>query len=305
WYDGFIFGNQKEIYNPWSIINFLSTKILDTYWADSSSNSLVSDLLAHSDINVKEETEDLLSGKSLVTYLDEQIDFSRIYTDKGAIWSLLMSAGYVKPLEVNRLAKKYKLEITNYEAKFIIEKKIFNWFKELRISERNNFIQALLEDEIGVMNELMSEIAESTFSFFDTKISQKKGRREAENFYHGFVLGLIINLKERYSIISNRESGFGRYDICMYPKNLSDHGIVIEFKSIKLSEEENLEATCASALKQIKEKDYIKDLLVHNVAKSNIYVYGFAFQGKKVLILGGAYDSIDWDSIMKLNDGQS
>ena len=301
WYDGFIFGEQREIYNPWSIIKFLSTKELDTYWADTSSNALVSDLLAHSDAGVKKQAEILLNGKSIVTKLDEQIVFSQLYNDDGAIWSLLMSSGYVKPLEVDRMTKQYKLKLTNLEAMIILENKISEWFRSLSTNDDNNFIQALLEDDLDVMNNLMTEIAEGSFSYFDIKETMKSDRRDTESFYHGFVLGLLINLKNRYNIVSNRESGFGRYDICMYPKDPVDHGIVIEFKSIKSKNEKNLSDTCANALKQIKEKDYINDLIVHNVAKRNIYVYGFAFQGKKVLICGGAEEKLDWYSILGNN----
>ncbi|MBQ7739392.1 MAG: AAA family ATPase [Desulfovibrionaceae bacterium] len=297
WYDGFNFGSQKEIYNPWSIVNFLSSKKLDTYWANSSSNDLISDLLSHSDQIVKKQTELLLRDKHIVTKLDEQIDFNRLYIDDGAIWSLLLAAGYVKPVQVDLLDKKYEIELTNLEAKHILENKISNWFTELRITKNDNFLKMLLTDNLNLMNVLMSEIVESNFSYFDTRGTIKNDRTEAESFYHGFVLGLFIKLKDRYTIISNHESGFGRYDICMYPKNNSDHGIVIEFKSIMPSQEKSLEKTCVNALKQIKEKDYIKDLLLHDVPRSNIYVYGFAFQGKKVLICGGAEEKIDWASI--------
>ena len=293
WYDGFIFGDKHEIYNPWSIICFLSNKRLDTYWADSSSNSLVGELLAHSDITIKKQTECLLAGKSIVTKLNEQISFTELYIDEGAIWSLLMSAGYVKPLDVNFLKKQYKLTLTNLESRVIIEGKILNWFKELRSD--NNFIEALLEDNLDDMNELMAEIAESNFSYFDMKNTVNNVRKDAESFYHGFVLGLLVTLKDRYFISSNRESGFGRYDICMYPKYKTDHGIIIEFKSIKQNKEKNLEETCANAIKQIIEKDYTNDLINHNIPKRNIYIYGFAFQGKKTLICGGRVEDLILD----------
>ena len=300
WYDGFTFGNQHEIYNPWSIINFLATKELDTYWADTSSNRLVSDILAHSDAGVKKQAETLLNGKSILVKLDEQIEFNNLYTKKGAIWSLLMAAGYLKPLSVNRLEKEYELDITNFETNLILQNKIYEWFDGLNSDDDDNFIKALLDNNLDLMNELMSEITEGTFSYFDTNRKIKNERTEAESFYHGFVLGLLINLKKRYGIISNHESGFGRYDICMYPKKDTDPGIVIEFKSISQSKEHNLKETCNNALKQIKERDYIKDLILHGVAKNNIYVYGFAFQGKKVLICGGAEEMLDCNSILNL-----
>ena len=298
WYNGFAFGTHKEIYNPWSIINFLSTKKLDTYWVDTTTDALTSNLLAHSNATVKEEAEILLQGKSINVKLDEQIVFDQLYTKQGAIWSLFMASGYVKALEVKRLQKEYKIEITNLEAKTILENKISEWFEELNPNINSTFLQALLEDNIDEMNEIMSEITESNFSYFDTQSAAKNDRKTAENFYHGFVLGLLIGLKDRYNIVSNRESGFGRYDICMYPKSINEHGIIIEFKSIRLNKEKNLKEACINALKQIKEKNYIKDLVIHNIDKKNIYIYSFAFQGKKVLICGGAYEKIDIEYLL-------
>ena len=209
-----------------------------------------------------------------------------------------MASGYVRPVKIDTVSKKYELELTNLEAKIILENKISNWFSELRSGGSYNFLNALLNDNLEDMNTIMTEIAESNFSHFDTKNSIKNDRKEAESFYHGFVLGLLINLKDHYTITSNRESGFGRYDICMYPKNSTDHGIVIEFKSIDKNHENDLEKTCINALKQIKEKKYISDLIEHKVTKNNIYVYGFAFQGKNVLIRGGADEKLDWENIL-------
>ena len=296
WYDGFIFGDQHNIYNPWSIIGYLSNKLFDTYWADTSTNSLVSDLLAHSDASIKKDIEILLGGKSILTKLDEQIIFTQLYNKKGALWSLLLAAGYLKPVAVNRKTKEYLLEITNLETKLILENKISEWFNEL--NSNDGFLKALLNDDLEMMNELMTEIAESNFSYFDTQSKIKNDRKEAESFYHGFVLGLLINFKGRYNIISNRESGFGRYDICMYPLRHNDHGIIIEFKSIMLNQEKDLNEACRNALRQINEKDYIKDLLNQNISRKNIYIYGFAFQGKKVKIYGGAEEKLDWSAIL-------
>ena len=297
-YGGFIFGDQKEIYNPWDIINFLSNKKLDTYWANTSSNSLVSDLLISSDQIVKRQTESLLNGKSIMTKLKEEIVFDQPYTQQVDILSLLMAAGYVKPLAIDTAYDKYELTLTNFEARIILENKISEWFEELKNSDDNNFIKALLENNLYLMNKIMDEIVIRTFNYFDPKNKVQNDKYKSECFYHCFVLALLVNLKDRYSISSNRKSGYGRYDICLYPNTLCDPGIVIEFKVIDTDKEENLKKTCDNALKQIKEKSYITDLLAHNVPKNNIYVYGFAFQGKNVLISGGAEEKIDWMSIL-------
>ncbi|MBQ7456007.1 MAG: AAA family ATPase [Desulfovibrio sp.] len=281
WYNGFIFGTHKEIYNPWSIIEYLLEKRFDPYWAQTSSNSLVGELIARGDEKVKQEVESLLQGKEIVTPIDEQIVFSQLYDDSQSVWSLLLAAGYVKATGYNDETRKYTITLTNYESKLILEEKISEWFRKVS-KKRNSFQEALLNDNLEEMNEYMNEIAESTFSSFDI------GKNTAENFYHAFVLGLMVDLKEKYNIRSNQSSGFGRYDICMFPKYKGDRGIVIEFKVFKEKKEKNLQETCANALKQIKEKHYINDLIQHEVSSDNIYVYGFAFKGKEVLICGGA-----------------
>ena len=290
WYDGFIIGSTKGIYNPCSIIGYLSEKEFAPYWVDTSSNALVGDLIAQADREVKEEMNVLLSGDSFVTHLDEQLVFSQLYTDQGAIWSLLMAAGYVKPLTRNPATGEYRLALTNHEVHFLMEKLISRWF--YASSTGNEFRHALLTGDLDVMNETMSEISENTFSYFDT--SGKK----PERFYHAFVLGLIVDLKGRYEIKSNRESGYGRYDVSMIPLQAGDHGIVIEFKTFRPKKEKNLEEACNNALRQIRQQKYTNELKSRKVAPNKISVYGFAFAGKKVLICGGAEEEIDWQEIM-------
>ena len=292
WYDGFIFGDQKEIYNPWSIINFLSLKKLDTYWANTSSNALVGKLIAKSNRIIKEEIEKLLLSEPIITKLDEQIVFSELYTKNEAIWGLLLSAGYVKTLSFDISTRQYKLIPTNIESYYILENQISSWFNKVSI-KKNDFINALLNDNIDDMNELMLDITENIFSYFDLKSGNKKEKDTAENFYHAFVLGLLVDLKGKYKIRSNRESGLGRYDICMFPSDVSNHGIIIEFKVMREKKERDLDETCVNALKQIKDKHYINELLAHKVDVNNIYIYGFAFKGKNVLISGGLYSEIN------------
>ncbi|MBQ7457081.1 MAG: AAA family ATPase, partial [Desulfovibrio sp.] len=293
WYDGFIFGKQKEIYNPWSIINYLSEKKFSTYWADSSSNAFVGELIANGNDIVKEETEILLHGKSVITKLDEQVIFHELYTKEGAIWSLLMAAGYVKPLSFNYETGMYEIILTNLESKKILEKRISEWFGNVHVS-KNKFISALLQNNLDEMNNWMSDIAKNVFSYFDTK---KQKYEKQESFYHAFVLGLIVDLQQ-YEITSNGDSGYGRYDIMLIPKNPMDHSIVIEFKTHNSKKEKNLNVTCSNALKQIYEKEYITKLKNNGIILENIYVYGFAFSGKHVQILGGNYTDIDWDSFL-------
>ncbi|MBQ7585834.1 MAG: PD-(D/E)XK nuclease domain-containing protein, partial [Desulfovibrionaceae bacterium] len=291
WYDGFIFGRTKGIYNPWSIINYLKNKEFVAYWANSSSNKIVGDLIATSSVDVKEETSDLLKEKSINIEMDEEIVFSML-DDPGAIWSFLMAAGYVKPTNFNLESREYELTLTNHEVHLAFNTFISNWFKKT-ITYKRKFIKALLSDDLTSMNINLRHITKTVFSFFDTRGD------EPERFYHGFVLGLIVDLKDRYNIKSNRESGDGRYDVTMFPKQSKNHGIVIEFKTQDSESETTLEKTCHSALKQIRKKDYITELLDNNVRPNDIYVYGFAFKEKNVLICGGANDQINWTDIMR------
>ena len=143
------------------------------------------------------------------------------------------------------------------------------------------------------MNQTLSDISEYTFSFYDLAENQ------AECFYHAFVLGLTIDLQEQYEILSNRQRGYGRYDVCFVPKRIQNHALIMEFKTLDPEEEANLNSTCAYALKQIYEKNYTSDLISRGIPVNNIYVYGIAFQGKKLLIKGSSYSYIDWDNVLQ------
>ena len=286
WYDGFIFGNQKDIYNPWSITNFLSEHKLQTYWASTSSNHLVGTLIRTASSFVKEQMEELLHGNEIVVTFDEQIVFNQLDQNENAIWSLLMAAGYLKPEQVEYrgelLKPWYHLKITNLETRSMFADMFAGWFQSC-ISSYNNFISALIQGNLKQMNIYMNEVALETFSSFDTgkRISP---RTQPERFYHGFVLGLLVELREEYQLKSNRESGFGRYDVMMIPKQNNLPAIIIEFKSKSRMRAETLEEALQAALKQIEEKNYDAELLSLGFSKDRIRHYGFAFEGKKVLI---------------------
>ena len=280
WYDGFIFGGIKDIYNPWSIINYLSEHSFEAYWAQTSSNALVGKLVASSSVKIKEQTKELLQGRSINVKFDEQIVFSQLNRSSGAIWSLLMATGYVKPLSFNREIGEYKIALTNYEVQMLMDRIISDWFNNDNF-DGEEFRKSLLNNDVEKMNEAMSDIAENTFSFFDT------GKKEPERFYHAFVLGMIVDFRGRYEIVSNRESGLGRCDVMLIPINSDDRGIIIEFKTRDTKKEKTLKTTCNNALKQIKRMRYASTLQSRGVAKNAIYTYGFGFDGKEVLIAGG------------------
>ena len=285
WYDGFSFGPFKDIYNPWSITNYLKEKKLRPYWASTSSNGLISKLLQSASANMKTQLEELLNGKQIIVNFDEQIIFGQLEQDENAVWSLLVASGYLKVEEIEykgmTLEPWYHLAVTNLETISMFSNMFKGWFATAS-ANYNEFIKAMLGGNVKAMNLYMNDIALATFSSFDVgkHFSQ---RSQPERFYHGFVLGLLVEVRDLYEIRSNRESGYGRYDVMLIPKTKENDGIILEFK-VKESEEKTLEETVQTALAQIESKKYDAELLELGVSKEHIRHYGFAFEGKKVLI---------------------
>lgn len=289
WYDGFIFGSHEDIYNPWSILNYLDTGKLSTYWANTSSNSLVGKLLREGNRGIKEKFEALLQGKAVRTAIDEQIVYNQLDNDETAVWSLLLASGYLKVLSYDREEfleygeeAEYELTLTNYEVKRMFYNMVRGWFQDSR-ADYNDFVKALLLGDKKAMNAYMNRVALNTFSYFDA--GNRPSGEEPERFYHGFVLGLIVDLQKQYVITSNRESGFGRYDVMLEPRNpQTDDAIILEFKVYDPDGEETLKDTVQEALGQIERKQYAAQLVSRGIPKDHIRSYGFAFQGKHVLI---------------------
>ena len=285
WYDGFVFGKERDIYNPWSILNFLSKGDLDTYWANTSSNQLVNKLVREGAPEIKITMEDLLHGKPLRTQIDEQIVFNQLNHKTSAIWSLLVASGYLKVVNITRSPKKgkpdYELALTNMEVRFLFEDMINGWFADFTPAY-NQFIEALLLRDVKAMNSYMNRVALQTFSYFDT--GNRPSEKEPERFYHGFVLGLIVELEDRYTVTSNRESGFGRYDVVLEPLKKEDFAYILEFKVHDPDKEETLKDTVAAALEQIDNKKYETTLLAKGIPAEKMQKYGFAFEGQTVLI---------------------
>ena len=285
WYDGFTFGNKTDIYNPWSIINYLDKKKLGAYWANTSSNSLVGKLIREGSKETKQVMEGLLSGKKLVVEVDEQIVYNQLFQKRNGVWSLLLASGYLKVAGTEFAERTgrtyYELELTNKEVRVMFEGMIRDWFAPQE-DTYNDFIKALLLGDVDAMNAYMNRVTMATFSYFDTGSSPSG--EEPERFYHGFVLGLMVDLSDRYVLTSNRESGFGRYDVMLEPKKAGDDGIILEFKVFQPRKEKGLEDTVEAALKQIEEKRYETALAEKGIPKERIRKYGFAFRGKEVLI---------------------
>lgn len=288
WYDGFTFGSHTDIYNPWSITNYLDKKKIGAYWAATSSNTLINSLIQQSATDIKEKMETLLQEKEILVTFDEQIVFEQLQQDKNAIWSLLLASGYLKVLEVEQrgilLEPWYHLKITNLETLGIFTGMFKGWFSASDCNY-NAFVQALLQGNLKEMNVYMNDVALVTFSSFDTG-SHPSGKTQPERFYHGFVLGLLAELRDRYVLKSNRESGYGRYDVLLIPRDFAEQAYVLEFKVHDPEEEESLQETVQAALMQIQEKQYDAELSELHIKPEQIHHYGFAFEGKKVLIGG-------------------
>ncbi len=289
WYDGFTFGDHTDIYNPWSISSFIENNgKYENYWADTSSNGLVNSLMQTGVPGIKQTMEALLQGKSFETELDEKIVFDQLDGSVNAVWSLLLATGYLKVLDLKyvgeRKRKVYTLTLTNMEAQSIFENMVKGWFGGSTETYYNEFINALLHDNVRKMNTFMNKVALNTFSSFDSG-NKPSDQTEPERFYHGFVLGMVVNMADTYNVRSNRESGYGRYDVMLEPVDKNGKAFIFEFKVLDPDEdEETLEDTLAAAHRQIAEKKYETELVSRGFAPEKIRKYGFAFRGRECLI---------------------
>jgi len=275
WYDGYTIGNTEGIYNPWSILNYLTDKKLIPYWVNTSSNDLIKLILKNS-ATVKEKIEQLLRDEEIEVPINLETVIVGIEKNEENIWGLLLGTGYLKVTEVVDLAHGiYKVKIPNYEIKFLFQNIIREWFNDKVIGNNlNTILKDLVTLNLKEFEKKFQVLVRQMFSFMDV------GENTAENFYHAFVLGMLVGLKDNYYVKSNRESGFGRYDIMLEPKDKNGNSFVMEFKVLEDAEEKTIEDTIENAKKQIEERKYAEDLEERGYTKITKMV--FAFKGKEV-----------------------
>lgn len=283
-YDGFTIGRHQDIYNPWSICNYMRQRELIGYWVNTSSNKLVGDIIRRYPVESKYEIERLMAGEKVHKRINEGIMFQYLEGDENSLWSLLLAVGYIKAENIVRSVEGIECDVsvTNREVMAMFKTEILGMFHN-GWSAYGRFAESLLAHKMELMNEYLQTITYTSISYFDVADGPKE--RTPENFYHGLVLGLIVSLRDRYRIVPNRESGRGRYDIAMYPLQENTDAFIMEFKVQDRKKETDLEQTAKNALQQIVDKNYEADLLAAGVPEERIYKLGFAFAGKDVLVV--------------------
>lgn len=282
-YDGFIFGHRKNMYNPWSICNYMRDCQLISFWINTSSNKIIGDIIRRHPVRSKYEIEQLMSGDVVHKQINENVTFQYLDGDENSLWSLLLAVGYIKADNVVKHEEytECDVSVTNREVMSMFRTQILGMFDNGRLYY-NEFIKALLKHDTENMADILLDITYPSMSYFD--LGGRSSEREPENFFHGLVLGLIVSLKDQYRILSNRESGRGRYDIALYPKQPDLDAFIMEFKVFNEKKEKTIEETAVNALHQIEEKKYEADLLAAGIPREKIYKLGFAFQGKEVYV---------------------
>ena len=279
WYDGYIFG-EKEIFNPWSVISYLSKECLpQAYWVNTGKSEILEDVLESANSDVSKKLFELLQGNNVVVKIDQNVVYRSVLEDPANVYSVLLVAGYLKPIKKELRDDGTwlcEVAIPNREITSVYKKEILSHLMQSGIIEKttaDKIAMSLYSQDLDELKEGISEYMSKSISFYDSG---------AEGFYHGLTLGLIAMMDTGYTIKSNRESGDGRYDISLFPKDKKCPGIIIELKSDKNLTDKALDSLAKEALAQIDKKKYDAEMLEAGITK--ILKLGMAFSGKKLSI---------------------
>lgn len=282
WYDGYLFGST-EIYNPWSVINYISKGCIpQAYWVNTGKNEVLEDVLAAATGDITERLYALLQGETVIARIDQNVVYRSLAEDPANIYSLLLVAGYLKaPKKTLQADGAYLCEVSipNKEIAVVYKNEILSHLLQIGAITRataNLIAESLYANDIQKLQKAISSYMDKSISFYDAG---------AEGFYHGLTLGLVALLDSQYQIKSNRESGDGRYDISLLPREKKYPGIIMELKWKSGLENAELEALSAEALRQIEEKRYTQELKETGIEQ--ILKLGIAFSGKKVVVKAG------------------
>lgn len=280
WYNGYIFGNNI-IYNPWSVLNYIQNyeEGFRPYWINSSGNILVKKILSKGDEEIKKELQDLIYNKSICKVIDDNIVMEDIESSSENVWSFLLMSGYLKAMKKENIDGMLhcELEIPNKEVHLYYKNMILKWFEDsITMVNYKNMLSALINGDIENFSYLFKDFVINNISYFDVS------GKEPEKIYHAFVLGMLVSLADNYEVKSNKESGFGRYDVMIIPKNISKIGLIMEFKKINTFSDETMEEATKKALKQIEEKKYEQELIIRGI--KDILKIAIVFKGKDVRI---------------------
>ncbi|BBE30641.1 hypothetical protein OSSY52_07820 [Tepiditoga spiralis] len=293
WYNGYNFGGV-EIYNPFSIINLVDEKKIRPYWMNTSGNYLIRKLIKEGTVNIKDSVEKLINGEEVECEIIETMVYGDLnLNSESAIWTLFLFSGYLKWTSKKRKNNitMYKVKIPNEEVKDFFVQTVRNMLRESNISI-DNMLLNLKVGRIKTFTDQFKDLTMNTLSYFD--ISGK----EPERFYHGLILGMSVGLKEEYIIKSNRETGLGRADVILIPKDKTDKGIIIEFKKYNKDEDKSLKDSAKNGLKQINEKKYEEEIKSYGI--NNIIKVAISFDKKEIEIVSNLDKDVELTDIEKV-----
>ena len=278
WYNGYRIDSCEGIYNPWSVLMCIAEKgALAPYWVNTSDNALIKQLITNGTSEVKRDMELLLKGGVIKKNIEDGIIFSDLERSSNSLWSLLLFSGYLTLAATPSYGTPCQLRIPNIEVGELYKSMIFQWFDyTIQESQYHLLLNSLVKGDIETFSKIFQAFLASSVSVFDVSSD------EPEKIYHAFVLGMLIGLRGRYEVKSNRQSGYGRYDVMLIPNKSEDLGIIMEFKKVDRNEQMDLETAVVAALQQIEDKNYQQELLDRGV-KRVIYL-GLAFKDKQALI---------------------